>query len=45
MVTIINSSVRRRDVDRARRDVFTIDPEAFLTVEEIRPLQRGYWRS
>lgn len=44
-VTIITSSVRRRDVDRVRREVFAIDPAAFLTLEEIRPLHRGYWRA
>lgn len=44
-VTIISSSVRRRDVDRVRREVFAVDPAAFLTLEEVRPLHRGYWRS
>ncbi|HLC01667.1 MAG TPA: DUF5698 domain-containing protein [Anaerolineales bacterium] len=45
MVSVINCSVRRRDIDRVRAEVMRIDPEAFLTVEEVRPLQRGFWRA
>lgn len=45
MVTILTSSVRRRDIDRLRREVLQIDPESFLTVEEVRPLHRGFWRA
>ncbi len=44
-VTIINCSVRRRDIDRVRREVQELDPGAFVTVEEIRPLHRGFWRA
>lgn len=44
-VSVINSSVRRRDVNRVRRQVEAIDPEAFVTVQEIRPLNRGFWRA
>lgn len=44
-VSIISSSVRRRDIDRVRREVNQIDSNAFVTVEEIRPLHRGFWRS
>jgi len=42
MVSMINSSVRRRDITRVR---FKVDPEAFITVEEVRPLHRGFWRA
>ncbi|HEX9797554.1 MAG TPA: DUF5698 domain-containing protein [Anaerolineales bacterium] len=45
MVTVINCSVRRRDVDRVRQQVQAIDPDAFITVQEIRPLNRGFWRA
>ena len=45
MVSVINCSVSRRDIDRVREEVQRIDPEAFLTVEEVRPLQRGFWRA
>ncbi len=44
-VAMINSSVRRRDITRVHIEVFKIDPEAFITVEEVRPLHRGFWRA
>lgn len=42
-VAILTCSVRRRDVQRLTRSVHTLDPEAFVTVEDVRPLHRGYW--
>jgi uncharacterized protein YebE (UPF0316 family) len=45
MVAVINCSVKRRDIDRVRNQAIAIDPTAFLTVEEVRPLQRGFWRA
>jgi uncharacterized protein YebE (UPF0316 family) len=45
MVSMISSSVRRRDIMRIRNKVFEVDPEAFITVEEVRPLHRGFWRA
>jgi uncharacterized protein YebE (UPF0316 family) len=44
-VTILNCNVRRRDIDRAQREITRVDPRAFITVEEVRPLHRGFWRS
>lgn len=44
-VSVINSSVRRRDIQRVRRQVEAIDADAFVTVQEIRPLNRGFWRA
>lgn len=44
-VSVINSSVRRRDISRLRKEVDHVDPEAFVTVEEVRPLHRGFWRA
>jgi uncharacterized protein YebE (UPF0316 family) len=44
-VTILTSSVRRRDIDRLQRQVLQIDPDSFVTVEEVRPLHRGFWRA
>lgn len=44
-VSVITSSVRRRDVQRLRREVHATDPEAFVTVEDVRPLHRGFWRA
>jgi uncharacterized protein YebE (UPF0316 family) len=44
-VTVINCSVRRRDIDSLQSLVYDIDPDAFVTVEDIRPLHRGFWRA
>jgi uncharacterized protein YebE (UPF0316 family) len=44
-VSVISSTVRRRHISRVRKQVDEIDPEAFVTIEDIRPLHRGYWRS
>jgi uncharacterized protein YebE (UPF0316 family) len=44
-VTVINSSVLRRDVRRVQQQVKEIDPNAFITVQEVRPLNRGFWRA
>jgi len=44
-VTVISCSVKRRDIDKVQRKVYEIDPEAFITVADIRPLYRGYWRA
>mgnify|MGYP001209292550 CR=1 FL=1 len=43
-VSVINASVRRRDVDRLQRLVRQADPEAFISIEEIRPVHRGTFR-
>jgi uncharacterized protein YebE (UPF0316 family) len=44
-VTIISSSVRRRDIAKVQKEISQIDPDAFVSVEEIRPLNRGFWRA
>jgi uncharacterized protein YebE (UPF0316 family) len=44
-VSVISVSVRRRDIPQVKRVVEGIDVDAFITVEDIRPLRRGYWRS
>lgn len=43
-ITVINSAIARRDTAKARSLVKEIDPGAFITVDEIQPLQRGYFR-
>jgi uncharacterized protein YebE (UPF0316 family) len=43
-ITVINSAIARRDIARAQTIVKQIDPGAFITVDEIQPLQRGYFR-
>jgi len=44
-VSVLTTSVRRREIDRLLRLITGLDPAAFVTVEEIRPLGRGHWRS
>ncbi|MEW6407051.1 MAG: DUF5698 domain-containing protein, partial [Chloroflexota bacterium] len=45
MVTLLNCSVRRRQVTTVDKIVREIDNEAFVTAEEVRPIWRGYWRA
>jgi len=45
MVTILDVSVQRKNIADVRKLVDNTDPDAFITVEEIRPLHRGYWRA
>jgi len=42
-VAVLTCSVRRREISRITRQVHALDPEAFVTVEDVRPLHRGYW--
>lgn len=44
-VAVINCSVRRKDVRRVQQQVKEIDPGAFITVQDVRPLNRGFWRA
>lgn len=43
-VGVIIASVRRRDVRFVEAEAERIDPDAFVSVADIRPLHRGYWR-
>jgi uncharacterized protein YebE (UPF0316 family) len=43
-VSVVNTSVRRRDLERLQRVIREADPEAFVSVEEVRPVHRGYFR-
>ena len=45
MVTMLNCLVLRKNVDKARHLVNEIDPEAFITIEDVRPVRRGFWRA
>jgi uncharacterized protein YebE (UPF0316 family) len=45
MVTVLNLTVRRKDIDTVQKMVRTVDDEAFITVEEVRPLWRGFYRA
>jgi len=45
MVTLLNCSVLRKNVDRVRKLVNQVDPDAFITAEDVRPVRRGFWRA
>jgi uncharacterized protein YebE (UPF0316 family) len=45
VVTLLNSSVLRKNVQHVRGVVNEIDPEAFITAEDVRPVWRGFWRA
>lgn len=42
-VSLLNLSVRRKEVDEVQELVEAIDKTAFITSEDIRPLRRGFW--
>jgi uncharacterized protein YebE (UPF0316 family) len=44
-VAMISCSIKRRHISKVQKEISIIDPDAFITVEEIRPLHRGYWRA
>jgi uncharacterized protein YebE (UPF0316 family) len=44
-VSVINCSIQRKDIHNLKSEISRIDPDAFITVEEIRPLHRGFWRA
>jgi uncharacterized protein YebE (UPF0316 family) len=44
-VSVIDCSVKRKEILPAQKVIYKTDPDAFVTVEEIRPLHRGYWRA
>ena len=45
MVTVLNCSVKRKNVVKVHRMVNDIDEGAFITREDIRPVRRGFWRA
>jgi uncharacterized protein YebE (UPF0316 family) len=45
MVTMLNCSVMRKDIEGVRVMVNEVDPGAFITSEDIRPIRRGFWRA
>jgi uncharacterized protein YebE (UPF0316 family) len=45
MVSMLNCSVLRKDTARIRAMVNEVDPDAFITSEDIRPIRRGFWRA
>lgn len=45
MVTLLNISVLRKNVDLIHKIVNQVDPTAFITAEDVRPVRRGFWRA
>jgi uncharacterized protein YebE (UPF0316 family) len=45
MVTLLNCSVRRRNINKVDTLIREIDEDAFVTAEEVRPIRRGFWRA
>jgi uncharacterized protein YebE (UPF0316 family) len=45
MVSLLNLSVRRKQVFAVEKIVNEFDEGAFVTTEEVRPMRRGFWRA
>jgi uncharacterized protein YebE (UPF0316 family) len=45
MVTLLNASVLRKNVDKVHALVNQVDEMAFITSEDVRPVRRGFWRA
>jgi len=45
MVTLLTCSVLRKNVGNVQKIVTDIDPKAFIAVEDVRPVWRGFWRA
>ena len=43
-VAVVTCIVARRDIPIVRAAIAAADPNAFITVEESRPMSRGYFR-
>lgn len=44
-VTVLHCSVFRKDISSVDTIVLEADPNAFVTVEDMRPVRRGFWRA
>jgi uncharacterized protein YebE (UPF0316 family) len=45
MVNVLLITVRRKEVDHVQDIVLQADESAFITIEEVRPLWRGFYRA
>ena len=45
MVTLLSCSVLRKNVAKVHEVVNGLDPDAFITAEDVRPVRRGFWRA
>lgn len=44
-VSLLAISVLRKNAGKVQEMIRSIDEEAFITAEDVRPLRRGFWRS
>jgi uncharacterized protein YebE (UPF0316 family) len=44
-VGLLSVSILRRDIDKVEKLVCEADPEAFITIEDVRPLRHGFWHA
>jgi len=44
-VSLLNCGVQRKDLERVTRAARAVDPDVFITAEDLRPLRRGFWRA
>ena len=44
-VTMLQTNVKRKDMDNIETIVLEADPDAFVTLDEVRPVRRGFWRA
>lgn len=45
IVAVLHCDVARRDMGKVEKIVLETDLEAFITLEDIRPVWRGFWRA
>lgn len=45
MVTVLQCDVFRKEVDAAETIILEVDPEAFITSGDVRPIRAGFWHS
>lgn len=45
MVTLIQCSVLRKNISNVETVALEVDPGAFITAEDVRPIRRGFWRA
>ncbi len=44
-VAMLQTNVKRKDMDNIETIVLEADAEAFVTQDEVRPVRRGFWRA
>jgi uncharacterized protein YebE (UPF0316 family) len=45
MVSLLYVNVLRRNAERVKKLANEVDPDAFITAEDVRPIRRGFWRA